>query len=50
MGRVARKPSFDVVLSWQRFDPDVPQLWDFLLGGRALGCEGISIMSTSGQC
>lgn len=32
MGRVAPKPSFDVGLSWLRFDPDVPHLWDFLLG------------------
>lgn len=32
MGRVAGKPSFDVVLSWLWFDPDVPHLWDFLLG------------------
>lgn len=32
MGRVAGKPSFDVALSWLRFDPDVPHLWDFLLG------------------
>lgn len=32
MGRVAPKPSFDVGLSWLRFDPDVPHLWDSLLG------------------
>lgn len=32
MGRVAQKPSFDVALSWLWFDPDVPQLWDFLFG------------------
>lgn len=32
MGRVAWKPLFDVALSWLWFDPDVPHLWDFLLG------------------
>lgn len=39
MGRVARKPLFDVVLSWQHFDPDVPQLWDFFLEGRHLAVK-----------
>ena len=47
MGRVPLKPSFDVVLSWLRFDPDVPHLWDFSLWeGGALGCEDISIVCT----
>lgn len=50
MGRVAPKPSFDVVLSWLRFDPDVPHLWDFLLGREgALGCEDSSIVCTFGS-
>lgn len=50
MGRVAPKPSFDVVLSWLRFDPDVPHLWDFLLGREgALGCEDRSIVCTFGS-
>lgn len=44
------KTSFDVELSWQQFDPDVPQLWGFLPGGRALGCKGFSIMCTFGGC
>lgn len=30
---------FDVVLSWQHFDPDVLQLWDFFLEGRHLAVK-----------